>query len=285
MTSLISVADAAALLADPGADVIAVDATVQLASAQHDGDHRSASGAEAWAADHLPGSIHLDLSGELADGGSSLHFAHPTPEVLVAALAARGIGPDTTVIAYDRGDVMWATRLWWVLRWIGVDVRVLDGGLPAWRAASVDVPEREAPAPVSPWEPVVRSPFWVGREDILDIVAGRAPGTLVCGLGADAFTGVAATRYTRRGHIPGSVNVPARDHVGADGRLRPLDELSAPYAHLTERPLVLYCGGGISATLNALALTEAGVDDIVVYDGSLEEWSADPALPLLTGTA
>lgn len=285
MSALISVADAATLLADPTVDVIAVDATVQLASAQHDGDHRSVSGAEAWATDHLPGSIHLDLGGELADADSTLHYAHPSPDVLVAALAAHGIGPDTTLLAYDRGDFMWATRLWWVLRWINVDVRILDGGLPAWRAAGVDVAAREVRAAVTPWDPVVRSPFWAGREDVADVVAGRAPGTLVCGLGADAFTGVAPTRYSRRGHIPGSVNVPARDHVGADGRLRPLDELSAPYADLDERPLVLYCGGGISATLNALALTEAGIDDVLVYDGSLEEWSADPALPLRTGSA
>lgn len=282
MTALINVADAVALLADPEADVIVVDATVRLASARHDGDHRASSGAEAWQGDRVPGSIHLDLDGELADPDSPLHFAHPTPSALVSALARHGIGPATTVIAYDQGDFMWSTRLWWVLTWIGVDVRVLDGGLPAWQAASPDVPDRAERTAVPEWEPAVRSQFWVTREDVLDIVEGRADGTLVCGLGHDAFTGAAPTRYSRRGHIPGSVNVPARDHVGADGRLQELAALAAPYADLVRRPLVLYCGGGISATLNAFALAEAGVNDVVVYDGSLEEWSADLTLPLAT---
>lgn len=282
MSALISVADAAALLADPAADVIVVDASVRLASARHDGDHRAESGAETWQGLHVPGSIHLDLDGELADPDSPLHFAHPAPSALVEALAARGIGPATTVIAYDQGDFMWATRLWWVLSWIGIDVRVLDGGLPAWQAASLDLPARAERTPVPAWEPTVGPQFWADRADVLDIVEGRSDGTLVCGLGHDAFTGVAPTRYSRRGHIPGSVNVPARDHVGTDGRLRNLTELAAPYADLDRRPLVLYCGGGISATLNAFALAEAGVHDVAVYDGSLEEWSADPSLPLIS---
>ncbi|MFI5429567.1 sulfurtransferase [Aeromicrobium sp. UC242_57] len=157
---------------------------------------------------------------------------------------------------------------------------MLDGGLPAWQDASPQVPDRTERDAVPTWEPVVRSGFWASHDDVLDIVEGRTVATLVCGLGRDAFTGAAPTRYSRRGHIPGSVNVPARDHIGADGRLRAAAELGAPYAELDQRPLVLYCGGGISATLNAFALAEAGVHDVLVYDGSLEEWSADPALPL-----
>jgi thiosulfate/3-mercaptopyruvate sulfurtransferase len=283
MTSVIDVAGLVELLGEPGRDVVVVDATVRLLPARHDGDHRSTSGAPEWAADHLPGSIHLDLGDELADGTSPLHYAHLDADRLVAALAARGIGPGTTVVAYDRGDLMWASRLWWTLRWIGLDVRVLDGGLPAWEAAAPTVTASGPRGPVPPWTPTTRDPHWVSLDDVRAVVEGDAPGTLVCGLGADAFTGSAPTRYARRGHIPGSVNVPARGHVGPDGLLRDVDELRAAYAGIDRRPVLLYCGGGISATLNALALTEAGVDDIAVYDGSLEEWSADPSLPLVSG--
>lgn len=281
MSSVIDVAGLLRLLDEPDRDVIVVDASLRLPSPRHDGDHRSESGHDDWAAQHIPGSIHLDLAGELADQTSELHYQHASPATLVAALAGHGIGPDTTIVAYDQGDMMWASRLWWTLRWINVEVLVLDGGLPAWTASRPVTDERTpARTPVEPWEPDVRLGHWADRHDILDIVAGRAPGSLVCGLGPDAFAGTAPTRYARRGHIPGSTNIPARGHIGPDGLLRPAPELAAEYAQLTARPVVVYCGGGISASLNALALVESGAEDPLLYDGSLEEWAADPALPL-----
>lgn len=281
MSAVIDVAGLRRLLDEPDRDVIVVDASLRLPSPRHDGDHRSESGRDDWASQHIPGSIHLDLAGELADRESELHYQHASPAALVAALAGHGIGPATTVVAYDQGDMMWSARLWWTLRWIGVEVLVLDGGLPAWAAGQPVTDEATAPrTPVEPWEPVVRLGHWADRHDIADIVAGRAPGSLVCGLGAEAFAGTAPTRYARRGHIPGSSNIPARGHIGPDGRLRPVTELAADYADLTTHPVVVYCGGGISASLNALALVESGADDPLLYDGSLEEWAADPSLPL-----
>lgn len=281
MSIVIDVDGLRRLLDEPGRDVLVVDASLRLASARHDGDHRSESGHGDWASQHIPGSIHLDLAGELADQDSSLHYQHASPTALVAALAGRGIGPGTTIVAYDQGDMMWSSRLWWTLRWIGVEVLVLDGGLPAW-SANKPVTSEATPArtPVDPWEPAVRLGHWADQNDVQDIVAGRAPGSLVCGLGADAFAGTAPTRYSRRGHIPGSSNIPARGHIGSNGLLRPVGELAADYAQLTTRPVVVYCGGGISASLNALALVESGAEDPLLYDGSLEEWSANPALPL-----
>lgn len=282
MSAVVDVAGLRHLLDEDDRDVIVVDASLRLPSPRHDGDHRSESGRDDWASQHVPGSIHLDLAGELTDQESELHYQHAAPSALVAALAGHGIGPDTLVVAYDQGDMMWSARLWWTLRWIGVEVLVLDGGLPAWVAAGQPVTDEVTPrrTSVEPWEPVVRVGHWADRNDIKDIVAGRAPGSLVCGLGADAFAGTAPTRYARRGHIPGSSNVPARGHVGTDGRLRPVTELADAYAQSSTRPVVVYCGGGISASLNALALVESGADDPLLYDGSLEEWAADPALPL-----
>lgn len=132
------------------------------------------------------------------------------------------------------------------------------------------------------------SSVWATRDEVLDIVAGRRSAALVCALGADQFTGEATTRYSRRGHIPTSVNLSARDLAREAGRLLPAPELARVVGQALpeeDGEIVLYCGGGISASYAALGLISAGRTRVRVYDGSLEEWSADPALPLvLPGT-
>ncbi|MFF3501379.1 sulfurtransferase [Streptomyces sp. NPDC003247] len=128
--------------------------------------------------------------------------------------------------------------------------------------------------------------LWADRRLVHDISLGRRPGTLVCALGREHFEGTAPTRYTRRGRIPHSVSLPARGVLTEHGDVVPDGLLKAYAAGLpadATRPVVVYCGGGISATLAALGLTLAGVEDVRVYDGSLEEWTADRTLPLLTG--
>lgn len=282
MSDLISATELAALRASR--DVVVVDASVELPSARFDGDHQVRSGRRLWRRARIPGSLHLDLVAELHDPTAGYHFAVPAAADLAGRLAARGIGPSTTVVAYDRGDMLWAARLWWTLRWIGVDVRVLDGGLPAWSSRyPVSSGEPSESDPADSWVPERTLDVWADKAAVTAIATGTAPGTLVCGLSADAFAGRVPSRYRRRGHIPGSINVPARAHVGDDGLLLPVDALRAPYAAISSYPLVLYCGGGISASLNALALTVTGVNDIRVYDGSLEQWAADATAPLQIG--
>ncbi|WP_167103645.1 sulfurtransferase [Mycobacterium sp. DL592] len=279
MAELISADELAALRTSH--DLVVADASVDLPAARFDGDHQVRSGRHLWRQAHIPGSVHLDLVGELHDGSAGYHFAVPAAADLAGRLARRGIGPHTTVVTYDRGDMMWAARLWWTLRWVGVDARVLDGGLPAW-ASRYPVSAGAEPEPVAadPWTPAQTLDVWADQAAVAAIAAGAAPGTLVCGLSGEAFAGRVPSRYRRRGHIPGSVNIPARAHVGDDGLLSGPDALRAPYATISSYPLVLYCGGGISASLNALALTLTGVSDIRLYDGSLEQWAADPSAPL-----
>jgi len=131
-----------------------------------------------------------------------------------------------------------------------------------------------------------RTDAWATLADVRDVLDGRRPGRLVCALGADQFRGTAPTRYARRGHIPGSANLPARALTGPDGTLLAPPLLRAAVAPLLDAgPLVLYCGGGISASHLALGLVVAGAREVSVYDGSLEEWSARPDLPLVTAGA
>ncbi|MFD4599266.1 sulfurtransferase [Streptomyces sp. NPDC058464] len=263
-------------LDDPRLAVL--DATALLPSPRHDGDHRSASGRAGWAERHVPGSRHADLTGDLSDPEAPYHFAVPAPDKLAAALARLGVGEGSEVVVYDTGGGIWAARVWWMLRAISVPAAVLDGGLAAWEAAGRPVAEGDrVPEPAAvPVTPVPRPGLWSDIEEVAAISRGERPGVLVCALPSGGFAGSVPTRYSRRGHIPGSVSLPGRGLPPAelDEKVRELGDAS---------PVVLYCGGGISAAGAALALTLLGREDVSVYDGSLEEWSKDPSRPLELG--
>jgi thiosulfate/3-mercaptopyruvate sulfurtransferase len=277
----------AAHLDDPR--LVVLDATALLPSPLEDGDYRSESGRGTWAERHLPGSRHADLTGDLSDHDVPYHFAVPSPEALAAALARLGVGEGSEVVSYDSGGGIWAARLWWMLRAIGVPAAVLDGGLEAWEAAGRPLASGDdiEPVPaVRPVTPVVRPDLWAGIEDVAAVSRGERPGTLVCALPIGGYDGSAPTRYSRRGHIPASRSLPGRGLLDESGRVLPTEELAARVGAVLDTddsPVVLYCGGGISAAGAALALTLLGRTDVSVYDGSLEEWSKDPARPMELG--
>ena len=277
----------AAHLDDPR--LVVLDATALLPSPREDGDYRSASGRGTWAERHLPGSRHADLTGDLSDHDAPYHFAVPSPGALAAALARLGVREGSEVVAYDSGGGIWAARLWWMLRAISVPAAVLDGGLEAWETAGRPLVSgnEEDPVPVGPpVTPVVRPSLWTGVDEVAAISDGVRPGTLVCALPLGGYDGSAPTRYSRRGHIPGSRSLPGRGLLDETGRVLPPEELAARIGAVLDTddsPVVLYCGGGISAAGAALALTLLGRTDVSVYDGSLEEWSKDTARPMVLG--
>jgi thiosulfate/3-mercaptopyruvate sulfurtransferase len=287
-----------------GPPLVVLDATVIMPPPERDGDYRAESGSARFAEGHIPTAVHADLLGDLADGSASYHFARPSPGELAAALGPLGIGDGCPVVTYDSAGGVWAARLWWMLRWIGVPAAVLDGGWQGWVSSGGAI---ETGAPGSPGRagaaagtgaaggdqrppargsaavtPRERTGMWVRRADVLEIISGARPGHLVCALSAELFAGTAPTRYSRRGHIPSSRCLPARSVLDADGRMRPPEELAQAAAGIPAdgSPVIVYCGGGISAAAVAHALTLIGRPEVAIYDGSLEEWSADPALPL-----
>jgi thiosulfate/3-mercaptopyruvate sulfurtransferase len=290
-----------------------LDATVDLRAPRFDGDYCVHSGREGWLAERLPGALHADLQGDLADTTAAYSFARASTAALGRALARLGVVADRPIVVYDRSDGFWAARLWWVLRSAGVDAAVLDGGLRRWKALGLPLAggaHAEAPAAAGDAAPAVedalvsrhgaeaplaahpaalplqlRAGCWADRAQIEAVLAGRAPGTLVNALSPALFEGRALTRYARRGRIPGSRNLPARSLFDAEGRYLRGAALAAAAASLASapRPWWLYCGGGISAAAAALALTLLGETEIAIYDGSLQEWAADPSLPLSVG--
>lgn len=275
-------------LGEPG--LLLLDASVELAAPRFDGDYRVASGRQAWREAHIAGARHADLLEELADTRAAFSFALPDPRRLGAALGRLGVAGASDIVIYDRHDGFWAARLWWTLRSLGIAAQVLDGGLKAWHSAGLALSQGLEP-PSAQGEPIrteLRPGHWVDRRQVQAIVAGQAAGRLVCTLSAGLFDGSAVTRYARRGHIPGSRNRPSRTLLDERGRYLPPPALAAALGDELlqgDEPLILYCGGGISAAAVALGLTLLGREHVAIYDGSLQEWAADRALPMTTGAA
>lgn len=282
---LISPEALAKRLADP--DLRILDASVELPAPRFDQDYRVASGREVWFHNHIPGALHTDLLEDLAQPQAPFSFALPRADQFASALARLGIGADSHIVIYDRADGFWAARLWWMLRSVGIAAQVLDGGFNAWCAAGL--PQRqgeESSVPVAPLPLQQRPGFWIDREGVQAVLSGERPGLLVCALSSALFSGAAPSRYARRGHIPGSLNLPARNLLDPQGKYLPSTQLKNQLGDellKTPAPLVLYCGGGISAAAVALALTLVGRDNVLLYDGSLQEWAADSNLPMTTG--
>ena len=264
------------------------DATVFLRRAVPGGPYEVVSGRQQYAAGHIPGAAFADIPGELSDPAAPYPFTVPLAAYFAAAIGRLGVGDDTHVVAYAQDTPMWATRLWWLLRYFGHDdVSVLNGGLPAWLAAGGPVEPGEATYPAAVFTARPRPELLASRHDVEEIATGAASACLVNALTQDAFRGDGPGAYSRPGRIPGSVNVPWSGLVDPKtNRFRPSADLVAALRSGgvdDGQPVVAYCGGGISATVDLFALALTGRADARLYDGSLTEWSADPNLPLVTG--
>lgn len=239
----------------------------------------------AYDAGHLPGAVWIDVDGELAGSPKAGPGRHPlpTPEHFAAAMAAKGIGDDSVVVAYDDTGGSTAARLWWMLTAIGRRAAVLDGGISAWTGElSIDV--SAAPAEVvftpTPWP----------SERVADVVrvdeVRRTPGAglILDARAADRFAGAPNPLDTRQGHIPGAVSAPWKDNVDPEtGTLLPAAALRSRYESLgvtDAASVICQCGSGVTACLDILALALAGLGDAQLYPGSWSDWTAEPTRPV-----
>ena len=235
---------------------------------------------------HIPGSAFLDLQGELSDNSARFNFTMPALDDLAACFAARGIGEGKRAVLYSRGNMQWATRVWWMLRAVGFDdAAVLDGGFDKWSAEGrpTETAEKRYPAATLVARP--RSGLFVGKDEVKATI-GDAKTCTINALAPDLHRGD-NPRYGRPGRVPGSVNVPAASLVDAGSlTLKPPEEAAAAFAAVGADPskrLLLYCGGGIAATLDAFLLHQLGYPDVAVYDASMSEWAKDETLPIERG--
>lgn len=276
-----------ARLGDPSLRVI--ESTVVL----HPESWHANSGRADFDEAHIPGSDFVDLMDELSDPSGDVGlpdgvraYKLPSAEQFARVMTEHGISPGTTVVAYDRAGGMWAARLWWMLRVFGHDrVAVLDGGWARWTADGHPT-SSEPPAVAAASEPFVAHyrPELVATTAQVSDAIGKSEVVLVNSLSPEVFTGEVSA-LDRPGRIPGSVNVPFFDTIDEQGNLRRPEEVTKLFSQVgvdSDAKVITYCGGGIAASLDALALATIGVD-AAVYDGSLVDWVADPDRPLELG--
>ena len=268
-------------LDDP--DLVVLDCSV-VTVPQEDGGFHNVSGRPDYELGHIPGAGFADLKGDLCDRTSPIEFAVPTPEQFCAAMGASGVGDDSRVVLYDTSYLAWAARVWWMLRWVGFDrAALLNGGMAAWtssgRPLSVD-PVRRSPKRLTP---ALRPELVADRDEVLASI-GDVAVQLVDTMPPEFYRGE-ANLYGRPGHIPGATNTNGLDLLDQSGRIRPDSELATLIQGDRNARTITYCGGGIMASLNAFAMTRLGFTNVAVYTASLQEWAADPANPMVVGSA
>ena len=250
-------------------------------------------GAIAFAAGHIPGAQYADPDRDLSDKSPGPQGAfrgrHPLPtqDAFIETLRGWGVYPNSQVIAYDAHGGMFASRLWWMLRWVGHHgVAVLDGGLPAWQAVGGALTTEVINRPRGSITKQASLVPVASADDVLANLSARAK-LVIDARAADRFRGENETIDPVAGHIPGAKNRPFKDNLLADGRFKPADQLRAEFGALIKTPesTIAQCGSGISACHNLLAMEIAGLPGATLYPGSWSEWSADPARPVATGDA
>lgn len=274
-TNLVSADELAARLADE---------TWRPVDCRHDlGDPEA--GPRAYAAGHVPGAVFAHIDRDLSGPVDETTGRHPlpSPDRFLAWCRRAGLTEATTVVAYDDMGGAFAARMWWLLRDYGHDrVRILDGGLPAWKEAGHDVTTEEPDLGPTDFDGAPGHMPRVDAEEIqengLRVLDARDP---------PRYRGEEEPIDAKAGHIPDALNAPFKENLAPDGTFRDAGTLRRRYAellgHAGADETVSYCGSGVTACHNIVAIEEAGLGTAVLYPGSWSEWIRDPGRPVRTG--
>jgi len=236
---------------------------------------------------HIPGAQFIDLQADLSDSSQRLRFMLPSAEAFATAMSHFGVSDGTRVVLYSTANPWWATRVWWLLRVFGFDnAAVLNGGWQKWIREGRPVETGPAkPRPAAKFVIRERRPLMVGKDEVLRAIGDGGVCTLNA-LAPEQHAGSGGNSYGRRGRIKGSVNLPAAHLLNpATNEFLPADELRRRFEAIGafDKEVITYCGGGIAASADALALVMLGHPNVRLYDASMSEWAIDPTLPMETG--
>lgn len=241
-----------------------------------------AAGEAAYRAGHIPGAIYAHLDRDLSSPITAQTGRHPLPDAerFAQTLSSWGVTPDTQVIAYDADNGMYASRLWWLLRWVGHRaVAVLDGGFKAWNAAglptSTEIPARQP----SQFQARPNRDLWLDADQVQQRVQ-QADWRLLDARAPERFAGKVEPLDKVAGHVPGARNHPFATNLASDGRFGAPEELRRRYeqsqAGVTDDHTIVMCGSGVTACHLLLAMEVAGKPGARLYAGSWSEWIRNP---------
>ncbi|HLW47809.1 MAG TPA: sulfurtransferase [bacterium] len=261
------------------ASVVAVDCRFELANRD--------AGRAAYAEGHIPGALYLDAERDLSGPAGPHGGRHPLPplEQFSRTLGALGIDETITVVAYDVPQNGFAPRLWWLLRYLGHDrVAVLNGGWPAWLGTGLPVSrEREPRRAPRRFVPHARPELAADLHEVRRIAAAGGA-ALVDSRAPERYRGEVEPLDPVAGHIPGAVNLPWNATLDQAGRFKPRAELAEQFNRLGDADPVVYCGSGLTACANVLAMLEAGIRGARLYPGSWSDWCSYPENAVATGS-
>ena len=277
---LISAQELMRQLNDPSVRIY--DTSVLLMTSEQ--GHTSEPGRELYLKERIPGAAFINLSEDWSDKHSPYNNTLPQIDVLADAIGRDGISHENLVVLYSSSHLMWATRAWWLLRYAGhSNVKVLNGNLTGWLDAGLPVESGANAYAAATFTPSKRADAFVSTAEM---VAGMEEGVCtVNALSPALYEGSGEFFYGRRGHIPGSRSLYFSDLLENEFFL-PAEQLHQTLearGMLSAPRTLIYCGGGIAATLEGFACALVGQENVGVYDGSMSEWAANEMLPLTLG--
>jgi thiosulfate/3-mercaptopyruvate sulfurtransferase len=246
----------------------------------------TSAGERAYETAHIPGAVYADVDHDLSAPKTGTNGRHPLPEVdiFVATLGRLGIDASTQVVVYDQDSGGFASRLWWMLRWLGHDgVALLNGGFAKWAAEGRPTQSGVEVRPRRVFVPHVQPQMMANATDVEGIV-GKSGWRLIDARAPERFRGEVEPVDKVAGHIPGAVNVPFLENLDANGTFKSPADLAERFRKASGSTptdhLVVYCGSGVTACQNLLALEHAGMHGAKLYPGSWSEWSSDASRPM-----
>ncbi|CAM4513644.1 sulfurtransferase [Paenibacillus typhae] len=261
-------------------------------------------GRESYEQEHIPGAVYLDLELDLSSPVTEHGGRHPLPDpqVLAARLSRLGISNDTRIVAYDDESGMNAARLWWLLRYLGHEqVFILEDSFGTWKAEKYPVTDHQPIRVPSTFVANVQPQMLAGVDEVRTVsektVAAMgdtvnsdstAPHPvlpiLIDSRANDRYQGLNETLDKKAGHIPGALNYFWKNTQNADGSYKSADELQEHFTGLDkDREIIVYCGSGVTACPNVLALEKAGYKNVRLYAGSWSDWISYEDNPIASG--
>lgn len=258
-------------------DLIVLDSTVVTAM-NDKGQFTNISGRATFEAGHIPTASFADLKGNLSDQENSLEFALPSSQQFSKVMSTLGVGENSRVVIYSSKNAVWAARLWWMLRWSGFEqVALLDGGIKAWTDAGGELTTEVVKPNPNKFIFKKQDHLIADRDEVFSAI-NNSEVTIADALPEAHYAGKFSL-YSRPGHIPTAVNMPSSNYLDY-GFYKSFDDLDLLIEGDRNKRVITYCGGGIAASSLAFTLVRAGFTDVAIYDGSLEEWTANPENPM-----